>query len=1181
MAAGRIPIPNLSLGSVQQAPSPSYASADTFGADNARAMQQAGADLTGMAMKFGTVLNEEKRIQDNQDTAAAVAGFDFSKAYAEERMKAPAGGADFQTAVLARYDTESGAYLDQISGSRVRDRVRTALLERRNAVGAHAAEFELTSQQTEGRRLAGDALQTVENRVRSDPGQYQLALNDGLAVIDSQSGHVAADVREAMKNQFRGNLALRRFESLASKATTAGELNAVVAELEADPKQGGVDWKKEFKPHDYDRLLDQMKTQARTFDVQARSEARAGLAGLTDRNRAGDNIPEPELAEVKKRVMATGDTGMLWHLAEIERQQQVYRNNRGAPPSVLRERITAGRAAGVAGLPEPVQQGIAQGSSITGGAISQDYLARMVKREYGGYLTGPNPDYGRQTGILGPDGRPTSDATGVAQIISPTFLSIARKYATALSIDPNMSDADLLKLRADPKISIQVAALYAKDNKAYLEPRLGRPVTDTDLDFAHFLGAGGAETFLKAAGDPKNAGRPASDFVSAAAVAANKPVFFDAKGAPITVSALYGKFAIGQDRVSFAETQAYERLYAQQQAGLRDDPMTYLMKTGRHNVQPLTDDASYAQRGNLARAASSEYQVPLMKPLTKDEVESMSAVMKNGTGDDKLRLMTQLQTMGPDVAKVAYAQLGEKDGLFALAAGLAYERNQFGVAADIVRGETRMKNDKEIEAIIGSSHSDIAKEFTRITDRAFMGVSPADAAALRQAAIAHYVETYVARGNAKVGKFDRDAFTASVNAVTGSRIDDINGEATVVPQGMTGRDFDKALDRMTPADYVRMSVDGSPPRFADGKLIDPQEIAREAHFRAIGGNQYRLQMADGRFAVTGQLDDTGQARLYLMKADPQFMKEVLARPAAGPVGPALPPMTPGVTPAGPRVIGPDGVAPPLPPKREDVQGGARLEQQGDAQPGAVAGATLGGDAGIVDARQYPNAADVNAAVVGGAGYETPFASFLRGDTAKTLSFDSVRGDTDKIDELIKRAKIVPGDAKTRQVLMAGYMAANRSAIAGLGFDPREVGLTTDAGKTTVGGLTFPDSGRIWSNAAAEGNVVHESIHRGFSMLRTDPDTPSALKAWLNERPLGSRADFEELAVRYIMAKTMGNIEMKRDGGAGELGQAQIDRAIKIFEEPGATGDRNRRNLADLEERATMLVKARHPFGGPR
>lgn len=916
MAGGRIPIPNLSLGSVQVAPAPSYASADTFGAEGARQMQTAGGDLIGLSMKVGGILREEQRLQERQDTAAAVAGFDFSKAYAEERQKAPAGGADFQSAVLARYDDETGRYLDSIDNSRVREATRIELLTRRNALSAHAVEFERTSQQTEGRRLAGEALSTVENRVRADPGQYQLALEDGLRVIDTQSGHVPADVREEMKRQFRGNLALRRFESMASKATTAGELNAVVAELEADPKPGGVDWKAQFKPQDYDRLLDQMKTQAKTFDVQARAEARAGLAGLTDRNRAGDLISPPELDEVKKRVMATGDPGMLWHFAEIERQQQVYRNNRGAPPSVLRERITAGRAAGTAGLPDPVRQGIAEGSSLTNGEISQDYLARMAKREYGGYLAGANPDYGRQTTILGPDGKPTSDAMGVAQFTGHTFLSTVRKNASALGVDPNLSDAEILKLRADPVLSMKAAALLAKENKAYLAPRLGRPITDTDLDFAHFLGAGGAETFLKAASDPANAGRPATDFVDPKQVAANMPVFY-ALGAdgkpdvkkPVTVSGLYGKFAVGQDRVSYAETQAYEKLYSDQQRGLREDPMTYLLKSGRYDVRPLNDADSYAQRGNLVRAASSYFEVPLLKPLTKDEVESMSATIKNGSGDDKLRLMTQLQGMGPDVAKAAYLQLGEKDSVFSLAASLAYERGQYGVAADIVRGETRMKNDKEIDAVIGASKDDLGKEFVRVVDRSLMGVSAADMTALRQAAVAHYVETYVARGNSKVGKFDRDAFTASINAVVGSRIDSVNGEATVLPQGLTGQQFDTALDKMTPADWVRVSSDGNPPRFANGQVIEPGEIAREAHFRAIGGDQYRLQMADGRFAVTGQLDDTGQARLYIMRADPKFFAEVLSRPVAAPAGRSLPPMAPGTQPAGPRSIGPNGTAP--------------------------------------------------------------------------------------------------------------------------------------------------------------------------------------------------------------------------------------------------------------------------------
>jgi len=110
-------------------------------------------------------------------------------------------------------------------------------------------------------------------------------------------------------------------------------------------------------------------------------------------------------------------------------------------------------------------------------------------------------------------------------------------------------------------------------------------------------------------------------------------------------------------------------------------------------------------------------------------------------------------------------------------------------------------------------------------------------------------------------------------------IESVNGAPTVIPPGITGREFDTALDRMTTEDYTSMSVDGNPPRFRDGSVITPAEIATEGKFRAIGGGQYQLEMAGGRMAISS-MDPRGLARPYTMKIDGAEMKRITQRPTA-------------------------------------------------------------------------------------------------------------------------------------------------------------------------------------------------------------------------------------------------------------------------------------------------------------
>jgi hypothetical protein len=85
-----------------------------------------------------------------------------------------------------------------------------------------------------------------------------------------------------------------------------------------------------------------------------------------------------------------------------------------------------------------------------------------------------------------------------------------------------------------------MAAEHASDNQAALETSLGRATTGTDLYMAHFLGLGGARSFLRTmAANP--AANGAALFPSAAA--ANRGIFYDRHGAPRTLAAIYQHFS--------------------------------------------------------------------------------------------------------------------------------------------------------------------------------------------------------------------------------------------------------------------------------------------------------------------------------------------------------------------------------------------------------------------------------------------------------------------------------------------------------------------------------------------------------------------------------------------------------------------------------------------------------------
>ena len=111
---------------------------------------------------------------------------------------------------------------------------------------------------------------------------------------------------------------------------------------------------------------------------------------------------------------------------------------------------------------------------------------------------------------------PTSSATGLGQFINSTWLSTVKKHAPELM--DGRTEEEVLALRTDPRVSIEMTTRHMEDNKNYLE-RHGITVTDGSLYMAHFAGVGRARQVYAASDDT-----PAEEVFSAAAVRANRSI---------------------------------------------------------------------------------------------------------------------------------------------------------------------------------------------------------------------------------------------------------------------------------------------------------------------------------------------------------------------------------------------------------------------------------------------------------------------------------------------------------------------------------------------------------------------------------------------------------------------------------------------------------------------------------
>lgn len=151
----------------------------------------------------------------------------------------------------------------------------------------------------------------------------------------------------------------------------------------------------------------------------------------------------------------------------------------------------------------------------------------------------------------------TSSATGLYQFIEQSWLGVLKEHGAEHGlgwaadsirqtaggryvVDDAGTRQAILDLRRDPQTAAIMAAEHAADNKAALEQSLDRPATGTDLYMAHFLGLGGARSFLGAmADDPEQSG--AAMFPAAAR--ANRSIFYAANGRPRSLGDIYTRFA--------------------------------------------------------------------------------------------------------------------------------------------------------------------------------------------------------------------------------------------------------------------------------------------------------------------------------------------------------------------------------------------------------------------------------------------------------------------------------------------------------------------------------------------------------------------------------------------------------------------------------------------------------------
>lgn len=123
-------------------------------------------------------------------------------------------------------------------------------------------------------------------------------------------------------------------------------------------------------------------------------------------------------------------------------------------------------------------------AGIVSGLTDGSYAAKVARAESGGAANAKNPN---------------SSATGVHQFISGTWMENVRELQKQGGAQwaGGLSNDDILDMRKNPAASNEVFAYFTAKNQQALAAA-GIPVNDATSYMAHFFGAGGAITVLKA-----------------------------------------------------------------------------------------------------------------------------------------------------------------------------------------------------------------------------------------------------------------------------------------------------------------------------------------------------------------------------------------------------------------------------------------------------------------------------------------------------------------------------------------------------------------------------------------------------------------------------------------------------------------------------------------------------------
>lgn len=257
--------------------------------------------------------------------------------------------------------------------------------------------------------------------------------------------------------------------------------------------------------------------------------------------------------------------------------------------------------------------------------------------------------------------------------------------------------------------------------------------------------------------------------------------------------------------------EAYRSIAQNQQALVKDDPISFAAQKGLGAVEPLNFSdlgglpAQLTARLQVSRGMQAQYGAPL-KVLTKQETAALSDFMRRRTPDEKVELLRVLHDAMPDpeAYQATMAQLAPGSPVTAWAGSLAGRRpfveenlirpdvqtQAATVARDIIAGESILNPAEGKSSFKMPNERDLRNGFEDAMGDAYRGREDAQEIAFNSAR-ALYAKLSADEG-AYTGEFDDNRWRRAVELATGGSAE-FNGARVVLPYGMQEGEFKNAV----------------------------------------------------------------------------------------------------------------------------------------------------------------------------------------------------------------------------------------------------------------------------------------------------------------------------------------------------------------------------------------------------